>query len=119
MVFLTTKDTKSTKASCICEAFRVSSCLSWLRALNFLKRSSLLYWNEQPAGYKTLEIVGEDMPEILTFTNRTGKFVVTGSKPGTYKVKVAGLNEWAQFEVTGDEKLVFAEMIILSDPQGN
>ena len=43
MVFLTTKDTKSTKASCICEAFRVSSCLSWLRALNFLKRSSYVY----------------------------------------------------------------------------
>ena len=80
-------------------------------------RSTLLYWNEQPAGYKTLKVVGEDMPEILTFTNRSGKFVVTGLKPGTYKIKVAGIDEWAQFEVTGDEKLVFAEMVILSDPQ--
>jgi len=64
-----------------------------------------------------LKIAGEDMPEILTFNNRSGKFILTGLKPGTYKIKVAGIDEWAQLEVNGEEKLVFTEMVILSDPQ--
>ena len=80
-------------------------------------RSTLSYWNEHPTGYKALEIIGQDMPKILTFANRSAKFVVTGLKPSTYKIQVAGIDEWAQFEVTGEEKLVLAEMVILSDPQ--
>jgi len=64
-----------------------------------------------------LKIVGEDMPEILTFTNRSGKFVVTGFKPGTYKIRVARIDEWDQLEVNGAEKHVFTEMVLLTDPQ--
>ncbi len=79
-------------------------------------RSTLLYWNEQPVSYKTLKIIGEGMPEILTFTNRSGKFVVTGLKPGAYQVKVSGINEDAYFVITGDQKLAFEEQIVLSDP---
>ncbi|MDA7640326.1 hypothetical protein N8787_01700 [Opitutaceae bacterium] len=56
------------------------------------------------------------MPEILTFTNRSGKFVVTGLKPGTYQVKVTGINEDAYFVISGDQKLAFEAQLILSDP---
>lgn len=79
-------------------------------------RSTLLYWNEQPAGYKTLKITGEGIPEILTFTNNSGKFIATGLKPGVYEIKVNGANETAQFEINGDQKLVFIESIKLADP---
>ena len=79
-------------------------------------RSTLLYWNEQPVSYKTLKITGEGVPEILTFTNRSGKFVVTGLKPGTYQVKVTGINEDAYFVITGAQKLAFEAQLILSDP---
>ncbi len=79
-------------------------------------RSTLLYWNEQPAGYKTLKITGEGIPEILTFTNNSGKFVATGLKPGVYVIKVNGAKETARFEINGDQKLVFIESIKLADP---
>ena len=51
-----------------------------------LFRSTLSYWNEHPTGYKTSEITGQDMPKILTFANRSAKFVITGLRPGTYKI---------------------------------
>ena len=44
-----------------------------------------------------MKIVGEDMPEIPNFTKRSRKFVLPELKPGTYKIKVAGIDEWAQF----------------------
>lgn len=79
-------------------------------------RSTLLYWNEQPVSYKTLKIKGEGMPEILTFTNRSGKFVATGLKPGTYQVEVSGINENAHFTIEGDQKLAFEPQLTLYDP---
>ncbi|MGK0240038.1 MAG: outer membrane usher protein [Candidatus Pelagisphaera sp.] len=78
-------------------------------------RSTLVHWNEQPVRYKALKISGDGIEDILTFTNNAGKFVVTGLKPGSYKIDVNGTNEFAIFEISGNEKLEFIEQIILED----
>lgn len=79
-------------------------------------RSSLAYWNEQPAAYKTLKVSGEVISEILTFTNSTGKFIVTGLKPGDYTIRVNGIKETATFLIDGSERMVFIDQVLLSDP---
>lgn len=79
-------------------------------------RSTLLDYDEEPVSYKsiTLKRIGTDT-SINTFTNKTGRFVVSGLSQGDWIISVSGQNGQTTITIEGDETMILAKKEVLSE----
>lgn len=76
-------------------------------------RGSLLYYDQEPVKYKAVRLTNSSGEKVDTFTNRVGRFMATGLKPGTYRVTVANTNESTEINIPKGEKMLFIDEIKL------
>ena len=76
-------------------------------------RSALTYSDGEPVVFKALLFRKKDQPTITGFTNRIGRFVVTGLTPGPYTIHVADSDETAELLVEEGETMILIDSIQL------
>ncbi len=78
-------------------------------------RGTLKYADGDLVAYKAVHFTDQSGETAETFTNKVGRFMATGLKPGPYRVTVAGTSETVSVIIEKGETMIFAGDLSLQE----